>query len=176
MIDELSDYLGYAPNFAPPTYVKFARVYGRLPNDRRGLCTCRGFDDVTMYEFCCTTEVHWSDFRNKDFRTDYFGDLRVSGWLPRDEYGNYSVRVHVAPERLTAALYNPRLHLHMCDEDIKFFRHWASATGPGAGMAPYHNFWPYARNTAIRVDVHPAIIGALRIHEQYVDWRRADYR
>ena len=33
VIGELSDYLGYAPNFAPPSYVRWARILGRLPLD-----------------------------------------------------------------------------------------------------------------------------------------------
>ena len=31
LLVEISDYLGYAPSLAPPTYVAWARAHGRLP-------------------------------------------------------------------------------------------------------------------------------------------------
>ena len=74
LLNELSDYLGYAPNFAPPTYVAWARLYGRIPIATDNMiCTCRAVDDDSMNDYCCRVPVLWSDFRNKDFRTDYFG-------------------------------------------------------------------------------------------------------
>jgi hypothetical protein len=33
VIGEISDYLGYTPNFAPPSYVRWAKMLGRLPSD-----------------------------------------------------------------------------------------------------------------------------------------------
>ena len=168
VIDELSDYLGYAPNFAPPTYVKFARVYGRLPDSHRGWCACNhaggdGYD-------CCITAVHWSDFRNKDFRTDLFGDCRVRSVLYSDVGGfRQSFFVNVTPDRVTPALYNPVLHLRMCYEDHEFFRRWHYGPGADDRLA-----WPYVLRGTISGIAHPAINGAVRIHRQYLEWLRAD--
>jgi hypothetical protein len=168
VISELSDYLGYAPNFAPPTYVKFARVYGRLPDEHRGWCTC-GLVDGDGHD-CCSTAVHWSDFRNKDFRTDLFGDCRVHSMLYSDVHGlRHCFLVNVTPDRVTPALYNPVLHLHMRDEDRAFFRRWHY--GPGADDRLE---WPYVLRGTTRGIAHPAINGAVRRHRQYIDWLRAD--
>jgi hypothetical protein len=172
VIGELSDYLGYAPDFAPPTYVKWARVYGRLPDDSQDYCTCRVVDDESMNDRCCSTAVHWSDFRNKDFRTDYFGDCRVTGYV--QHYFNgvcHSFRVEVTPERVRPALTSPSLHLPMFDDDREFFTCW-SITGPGASPRCRHA-WPYVPNgdpSDIEGIIHPAIAGAVRKYRQYIHW------
>ena len=169
VIVELSDYLGYAPNFAPPTYVKFARVYGRLPDSRRGLCTCLVTGDDRMYQRCCRAEVDWRDFRDNGFRIEHFGDLRVDGFLLRKVGRDFITEsFKVSPKRLTPALKNPTLHLHLRDEDIEFFRRWASATGLGAGYGHYYHFdWPDIKDRGFSTCEHPALKGALRIYNQY---------
>ena len=167
VISELSDYLGYAPNFAPPTYVKFARVYGRLPDVCRGWCTC-ALDDGDGYD-CCRTAVHWSDVRNKDFRTDLFGDLRVVGTLYREHHFHRYFHFTVTPDRVTPAMSDTVLHLHMRNEDHEFFWRWSYGPGAGDRLA-----WPYVLRGTIRGIAHPAINGAVRRHRQYIEWLRAN--
>lgn len=164
LIGELSDFLGYAPNFAPPTYVKFARVYGRLPGDRIGCCSCRAVDDDSMNERCCSTEVHWSDFRNKDFRTDLFGNLQVEGWLVG---GRNALHIKVDPDRVRPALSLLNLHLPMRDEDLEFFRRWDYGPGVDHAIRLRHG-WPYAADGTIQGIVHPAIAGAVRIRRHWL--------
>jgi hypothetical protein len=172
VLAELSGYLGYAPDFAPPTYVKWARVYGRLPTDCQGYCGCRAVDDESKDELCCRIAVHWSDFRNKDFRTDYFGDCRVDGTLYRDANRiRHYFRVEVTPDRVRPALSSPTLHLPMFDDDREFFTCW-SIIGPGASPRCRYA-WPYVSNgdpSEIAGIFHPAIAGAVRTYRRYIDW------
>ena len=173
VIGELSDYLGYAPNFAPPTYVKFARVYGRLLSNSQGFCSCRAVDDESMDEVCCRASVHWSDFRHKDFRTDLFGDCRVHGMLYSDVRGyRHCFFVNVTPDRVHPALSGPEIHVPVTDVDREFFARWSIA---GPGFSPRRRYgWPYVPNVDphdIEGIVHPAITGAIMTYRRYIDRR-----
>jgi hypothetical protein len=169
VIDELSDYLGYAPNFAPPSYVKFARVYGRLPLDRCGFCSCREVDDESIDKVCCRVPVHWSDFQHKEFRTDLFDDCWVAGILG---YWAHDMHIHriikVNPDRLTPALMVPDLHMPVTDDDHEFFRRWSE--GPGWSLHRRHA-WPYAPSgdaDDYSGNTHPAITGAIRTYLRFL--------
>jgi hypothetical protein len=146
VIGELSDFLGYAPNFAPPSFVEWARLYGRLPSD----------DEDETYDYVCWSYMLPSEFRHNDFRNNYFGDNPIvhaivlrgdrTGYLDAD-------RIEVRPEQVRPALFEIRLLLNTRYEDIQFVRRWAN---------DHRNEWPATSN-----GIHPAIAGAVRIYRQH---------
>ena len=145
VIDELSDYLGYAPNFAPPSYVVWARLYGRLPRD-----------DENIYDYTCAAFMHPDEFRYNDFRNNYFGrDPALQACVLRGDSTGYLdlERIEVSPEQVRPALFHIRLILDMRYGDVEFVRLW---------FHDRRGAWP---NTSS--GVHPAIAGAVRIYRQH---------
>ena len=139
LLNELSDYLGCAPNFAPPTYVAWVRAHGRLPTD-----------DEDVYGRTFYANMLPSDFRNNNFgratvmastlRLDYRGLLNVE-------------RMHFMAHQVRPALFHIRLQIDARCGDIYFMRRWSDDRRAA---------WPDTSS-----GVHPAIAGAVRIYWQH---------
>ena len=143
---ELSDFLGYAPNFAPPSFVEWARAHGRLPTDE---------DDV--YDGYMMVRMHPDDFDNGDYGVDVV-DANVL--RPRGDPNGYLAieRILARPWRLRElhwghTIFNISIELTMIRGDLDFCNRWGRAHGTN---------WP---NTSR--GVHPAIAGAVRIYWQH---------
>ena len=155
VISELSDYLGYAPNLAPPSFVEWARAHGRLPKDE---------DDV--FDRYMMARMHPSDFDNGNFDVDA---VDADVLRPRGGPDGYLAieRVLARPWRVRElywghTLFNIAIAVATNYEDMNFCAHWSRAHGAN---------WP---NTSS--GVHPAIAGALRIYQQHAERVRAHDR
>ena len=143
---ELSEYLGYAPNFAPPSFVEWARAHGRLPTDA---------DDV--YDGYIMVRMHPDDFDTDNYGVDV---VRADVLRPRGDPDGYLAieRILARPWRLRElhwghTIFNISIELTMIRGDFDFCNRWSRAHGTN---------WP---NTSS--GVHPAITGAVRIYWQH---------
>ena len=148
---ELSAYLGYAPNLAPPSFVEWARAHGRLPTVE---------EDV--YDGYMMVRMHPSDFDNDNFDVDAV-DANVL--RPRGGPGILAIeRVLARPGRVRElqwghTLFNIAIEVTTTYEDMNFCARWGRA---------HRSNWP---NTSS--GVHPAISGAVRIYQQHAERVRA---
>ena len=139
LLVEVADYLGYAPNFAPPSYVAWARAHGRLPTDD---------EDVYGYTF-------YANMLPSDFRNNNFGRATVVASILRLDYrGLLNVeRMHFMAHQVHPALFHIRLQIDARCGDIYFMRRWSDDRRAA---------WPDTSS-----GVHPAISGAVRIYRQH---------
>ena len=149
---ELSAYLGYAPDFAPPSFAEWARTHGRIPTD-----------DCDVYDGYMMIRMHPSDFDNDNFDVDAV-DANVL--RPRGGPDGYLAieRVLARPWRVRElrwghTLFNIALEVATNYMDMNFCARWGRA---------HRSNWP---NTSS--GVHPAISGAVRIYQQHAERVRA---
>ena len=140
VIDELSDYLGYAPNFAPPSFVKWARANGRLPTD-----------DEDVYDYTFYANMLPSDFRNNN---NFDRATVMASTLRLDCRGLLNVeRMYFKAHQVRPALFHIRIQIDASYWDRYFLNRWSDDR-----LAA----WP---NTSS--GVHPAIAGAVRIYRRH---------
>ena len=151
---ELSAWLGYAPDFVPPTYLAFARTHQRIPSmnggDTRAAYAAVLDHDVHNYEGYIM-HANISRFNGCRLRIDHvIGTLAELRELRREGEGEYccfSVELLRSPE------------------DIEFFARWRATHGEE---------WPY---TPVSAYPHHALRGATRVHWRYVEaWYAARER
>ena len=154
LAQELSAWLGYAPDFAPPTYLTFARVHRRIPSvnggDTRAAYAQVLDHDVHNYERY-TMHANISRFDDDRIRIDYIiGTLAELRELRRAGDG---------------PCYCFVVELLRSTEDIDFFVQWRAAHGED---------WPYTTGS---FHLHPVLHGAHRAHWGYYRaWNRARER
>ena len=147
LAQELSDYLGYAPDFAPPSYVAWARSRGYLP---------RISDNWHFANFVVPVLESEHDFTGYESRVIATSNAMIGdGMMDTSEFNGPLEEV-----RRRAAgfpLYWLGVLFNVDDEDQEFCSRWYIAHMPLS--------WP---NTLS--GVHPAIAGAVRIYGAH--WRR----
>ena len=142
LVREISDYLGYAPDFAPPSFVRWARAHGRLPCIE---------DDV--YD-----EYVRAPMRVCDFFTNAFDGTIVSAqFFDPDNFA--LVGVIGSPEMIrnltnqNHALFRITVAVDFGAEDMAFSQRWNRS---------HMSNWPHTAD-----GIHPAISGAVRIYNQH---------
>ena len=140
---ELSEYLGYAPNFAPPSFVEWAQAHGRLPSIVKHLPV--GFVDVPMLEH--------------EFEREFAGyEVRANIIVPRGILDgmlrkvSYTGRFERIRELTTGyVLFGICIELEVGDEDADFYSRW---------LRVHSVAWPFG----LRENrIHPVIQGAVKI-------------
>jgi hypothetical protein len=144
---EIAGYLGYAPDFAPPAFVRWACVHGRLP------CI-----DDDVYDGRVKAPMLVEDF-STDF--DYDDDSAIVKYLePNIEYQNMLeiTTVRTDPERIPRlsrlqVLFGITIDVNANLRDIRFCQRWFRDHAAG---------WPHTAD-----GIHPSLSGAVRIYEQH---------
>ena len=129
---EVAEYLGFAPDVVPPTYLAWARARGRLPS----MQIWRDQVYVRMYEH----ELAGYDGIVRARIVRFFGDRLVV----TDIHGTFQQVQEVAKD---STPYGYIIHINTAPEDREFFSRWA---------ALYGRAWPEVGFSSI----HPALHGA----------------
>ena len=153
VLGEISDYLGYAPNFIPPSYVRWAKMFGRLPwneyadDDRYSV---KVFDrELSTYRGTVSARI--LSLRNMRLETLALFDVDVE-----------EIR-HSDNVRLIA--FDVAINVEYTDEDIRFFATW---------RAKHELQWPYVFEDNYKwwsPPVHPCIKKAVKRYDAFLrDW------
>ena len=162
MAREIAGYLGYAPDFVPPTYLTFARAHQRIPS-RHGMGEGA---DIAAYAPVLTLDVD-----NFHEYTMHANILRFHGDRLRHDYiigtvDNLRAMARdsnvVEPGHLFCFVVELRRSL----EDLEFFDQWLAV----------HGFnWPYTPDNDNQP--HHVLRSAIRTHSRYEEeWNVARER
>ena len=155
LAEEIAEYLGFAPDAVPPSYLAWARAHGRLPS-------------MEMYRYQVYVRVYEHELAGHDgmvwarivklarFSDDRLEIRDIQGTLQevQDQAGDsipyaYSIRIAIVPE------------------DREFFARW---------VARYRYTWPDASTYSVHPDactncvhrVHPVLRGANKILDEVI--------
>ena len=152
---EIAGYLGYAPDFVPPTYLTFARVYERIPS------------------LNANTRAAYTPVLNRD--VDNFRGYHMNANISR--FDGDRIRIDYVIGTLAALREQRRegdspcycfvVELLSTPEDFDFFARW---------RATYGDAWPHTLN-GDRAHYHHMLLGAFQVHWRYADvWHAARER
>ena len=147
---EIAGYLGYAPDFVPPTYLTFARAHRRIPSDHG---TLDAADHMTH------AHVLERDVDNFHAYTLHAIILRVSG----AQLGFNGSLETLRMIQGDGQLFCIKVELLRTPEDFEFFGRWRATHGVS---------WPYIMDYDHRH--HPVLRGALHTQQMYEEEWRAD--
>ena len=155
---EVSGYLGYAPDFVPPTYLTFARAHQRMPS-RNGI---PGPANYAAY-----APVLNRDLDNFHEYTMHANILRFHGDRLRHDYiiGTLA-NLRAIRGDSGGPLFSFVVELRRSPEDLEFFDQW---------LAVHGLCWPFTPDN----DHHPhhVLRSAIRTHSMYEEeWQAARER
>ena len=143
VIAELSEYLGYAPDFVPPMFVAWARRYGRLP-------------DTAGWSHGPTVNIQVLELEDGIEGTTIVTASYTAGLEGEYLRAGY-VDCQLAMARVVAGastLYYMSIRMTLDGGHDNFLDRWNRT---------YSNHWPYTGRPHHDDNVHPAIGGAVRI-------------
>ena len=149
---EIAAYLGYAPDFVPPTYLTFARAHQRIPSrygrgegaDHAAYASVLNRDVDNFHAY--TLHANLLRFNGDRLHIDY-----IIGTLDNLR----TIRGDGGP------LFCFSAELLRSPEDLEFFERWRAVHGVS---------WPYSRAYDHRP--HHVLRGAFRTHSMYEEeWR-----
>ena len=147
---EIAAYLGYTPDFVPPTYLTFARAHDRIPTTEvehdlhthavTSVVLKRDLRNFNNYAAAASVLRFRNDILHIDFIAGVVFDLT---WMRPTPVFAIEVEVPRSPE------------------DLEFFNRWLAVHGVT---------WPYTRDN----EHHPALQGAIRTCRMYEEEWRAE--
>jgi hypothetical protein len=151
---EIAAYLGYAPDFVPPTYLTFARAHQRIPSK---------YGPGEGANHAAYASVLDRDVGNFYAYTLHANLLRFNGDRLHIEYIIGTMATMHALRRGLGLLFCFAAELVRSPEDLEFFERWRAVRGVS---------WPYTRAYDHRP--HHVLRGAFRTYQMYDEEWRAD--
>jgi hypothetical protein len=146
---EISDYLGHAPHLAPPTYVAWARTYGRIPDlGIQSYFTGQNFVEVKVIE---------RDLHRYAGRVQCRSITRDNRRAPVVDLYCDDTWSRIRSRAGAAQLYRMTIRIAITADDATFLHRWYTR---------YGCMWPDVEHNT----VHPTLVGAVRIYDRF------DYR
>ena len=146
LLAEISDYLGYAPNLAPPTYVAWARAHGRIPDlDIQAFFYGRNVVEVKVIE---------RDLHRYTGRVQCLSIARDNRRAPVVVLDYDDTWARIRSRAGAAQLYSMTIMLATTADDAAFLHRW---------YTEQQFIWPYVEYNV----VHPTLTGAVRIYNRH---------